>query len=430
MGYKQKNISEYQRQVAPEVYGKLDLDIQPERFRTELGANSMIKNNHRINALLNDKERVEFFRQLTLMGDPLADAFATTISDIGFRKAREMLDQAATEGVRSVKDAPETLVALMESVEKEPDWVDWGMIDSASENARMLTATAGEAIVRVAFMMTYVNGYQGLPMIITGALTSDSAANRMKETVSTFKMATLPGALKQGGLAYQSALKVRVMHAMVRTNLLKKKDVWDYDVYGVPIPQVDQMGAALGLSYIMSMYTLKKGIKPNKAMRASIEQSRYLAHLLGMHEQFLSNDPKQIVDTWQMVQATLRHKFDPRGKKLNQATLEAYRRHNDGWLDKLYHHLDVSSTRFMYNKVVGKRTAEEMGVGLSAFDAASFSALFLPIGIGYGAFSLLSRLPLTKPHVEKYCINETLRQLEKEGGAEYRTDERQYDYSS
>src|SRR5690606_26076251 len=199
-------------------------------------------------------------------------------------------------------------------------------------------------------------------------LTGESAAKRMKETTSTFKLATLPGALRKGGVAYQSAVKVRVMHAMVRTNLLKRPQQWDYQVYGVPIPQVDQMGAALGFNYMMALQTLKKRGSFNKPMRAAVEQPRYLAYLLGMHDQFLSADPKQIVDTWQMCQATLRHNFDPRGRDLNTATVNAYRRPGHSALDKLLHNLDVQATRFMYTKMVGRRTAEEMGIHSTATD--------------------------------------------------------------
>jgi len=430
LSYSTQNISQLQKQIAPAVYSDLDLGITPERFRTELGENSIIKGNRKIQALLDDPKKVEFFRQLTLMGDPLADAFAERIPELGFKKVRAMLDQAAAHGVDTVKDAPSELVELMKSVEQEPDWVDWDKIDYASENARLMTAAAGEVIVRVAFMMTYVNGYQGLPMVITGALTSESAAKRMKETISTFKLATLPGALKKGGAAYQSAVKVRVMHAMVRTNLLKRSKAWDYEVYGVPIPQVDQMGAALAFNYMASLRALKKNRPFNKYEAAAVEQSRYLAHLLGMHDQFLSNDPKQIVETWNMCQATLRHKFDERGKDLNSATINAYRRKNNGWYDRLFHKLDVNATQFMYTKIVGRRTSGTMGVHTQKTDVLSFAAMFAPIGAGFSALLLLKKIPGLRGVIDSRAISEVNRQLEKEGQAEYKTNERDYNGST
>ncbi|MEZ5507922.1 MAG: hypothetical protein R3F38_18950 [Gammaproteobacteria bacterium] len=50
MGYSSHNISELQKTLAPSVYGPLDLDITPERFRTELGANSIKADDKRIQA--------------------------------------------------------------------------------------------------------------------------------------------------------------------------------------------------------------------------------------------------------------------------------------------------------------------------------------------------------------------------------------------
>ena len=113
--YSTRDVSQLQKSIAPAVYGALDLDITPERFRTQLGENSIIKDNPRIQTLLADTEKVEFFRQLTLMGDPLADAFAAVIPTLGYKTARAMLDKAAAEGIDRVADAPPELVALMRS---------------------------------------------------------------------------------------------------------------------------------------------------------------------------------------------------------------------------------------------------------------------------------------------------------------------------
>jgi len=430
VSYSAHEVSKLQKDIAPAVYGELDLDMTPERFRTELGENSIIKDNPRIQALLQDQDKVEFFRQLTLMGDPLADAFAARIPEIGYQKARAMLDIAAEQGIAKVPDAPKELVDLMTAMETVPEWVDWNKIEKACENNRLITALGGEAIMRVAFMMTYVNGYQGLPMVITGALTSDSAAKRMKETTSTFKLATLPGALRRGGEAYQSAVKVRVMHAMVRTSLLKRPQVWDYSVYGTPIPQVDQMGAALSFNFMMAKRALKRGGKFTELEACAVEQARYLASLLGMHDQFLSNDPQQIVETWNLCQATLRHKQDERGRDLNAATMNAYRRKTRHWSDRLLHKLDQKATRWMYNQMVGRKTADAMGVQLEKSDVLAFAAVFAPIGAGIGALSLLKKIPRGRDLIDHFAIDEIMAQLANEGPAEYRTNEADYNMKS
>lgn len=426
MSYSTHDIIGLQKSIAPKVYGDLDLTITPERFRTELGPNSTLRNNARVQALLADDQKVELFRQLTLMGDPIADAYAAKIPELGFRKVNEMLDQAIEHGIDSVENAPEELKAFVAAVDTAPEWLDYDRVERGARIQRPIAAISGDFIMRVAFMNTYVNGYQGLPMIITGALTSSSAGKRMAETSSTFKLALLPGAMKRGGEAYRSVLKVRLMHAMVRCNLLNKKDVWDFKVYGVPIPQVDQMGAALVHSYLMAKRAVKKGRGFSEAELDVVELGRYLAYLLGMHDQFLSNDPAQIIETWEMCQATLRHKHDPRGKQLNEATLAAYRRPSENFINRAIHFLDVNANKLAYRQFVGKKTANEMGVEAGAIEAASFATLMLPLSATYMTLRKLDKISATEKFVEKFTVKSLRRQLHLDGKPEYKTDASNY----
>lgn len=425
MSYSTNNISELQKQIAPSVYGEIDLDIQPERFRTALGENSQKKGDKHVEAQLANKEQVELFRQLTLMGDPIADAYAALIPDIGIKKARAMLDQAVEQGIDTVTDAPQELKNFMAALEEVPEWLDWNNIERSAKNQRLPAALGFDIGIRVAFMLTYFNGYQGLPMIMTGTLSSESAAKRMKETTSTFRIATLPGAMQRDGEAFKSAAMVRLMHAMVRGNLLRRQDKWDYEVYGVPIPQVDQMGAALMPNYMLAKRALKQRRDFTRREMRIIDQTRYLAFLLGMHDQFLSANPKQIVDTWQMCQATLKHKFDPRTKDLNTATLTAYRRPNESWFNKSAHRLEVKASKFIYTTMFGKKATKQMGVTSNISDALALVAMGLPIGIKIVSLGILGFLPGGK-WVDDYAISELRRQLDMDGKAEYATDSSQY----
>lgn len=426
MAYSTHDITALQKSLAPTVYGPLDLDQKPERFRDTLAPTSSLAKKPRFRKLLADERRVELFRQLTLMGDPLADAFAATIPSIGFPRARALVDRAAAHGIDAVPEAPPELVRWVRSMEETPSWVDWERIDRAAQSQRLLMALAGEALVKPAFMVTYVNGYQGLPMVITGALTSDVAAKRMKETISTFKYMLLPGALRRGGAAYQSAMKVRLMHAMVRTTLLRRAEAWDVSVYGVPIPQVDQMGAALMPSFRVAQLALARGGELGRGARDLIELSRYTASLLGMHDQFLSADPKQIVETWEMCMATLRHQTDPRGRDLNETTIHAYRRAGKALHDRAIHAIDVHATRVAYTGLVGRKTARAMGVTVGPLDALAFAAEALPIGTAYAGLSMLRRVPSIGRWVDERAISAIEKQLASDGPAAYRTDERSY----
>lgn len=432
MAYSRYDVSKMQREIAPEIYAKLDLDSAPERFRGEMGDDQLegvvrSVNPKYLKRFLQDKDEVELYRQLTLMGDPIADAFAVKAHELGFKKSRVMLEKALDEGIESVPDAPEELVALIRDMEKVPEWLDFEKIDRYFDRTRMVSTIVTEPLIRMAFMMTYVNGYQGLPMIMTGTLSSESAAKRMKETTSTLRMATLPGALRRDGVAFRSAAMVRVMHAMVRMSMLKNKKEWDFDVYGVPIPQVDQMGASLLQNYFTAIISHKLNKPFTRNQKDSIDAWRYLAYLLGLHDYFLSDDREEILKAWSMLTATLRGKYDPRAKELNLATLHAYTRAGNSLWDKFMHAVDVKNTRFVYSKlIVGEKTAKKMGVEVKHSDVFA-TAIMTSIVVGkISALSLVSLIPVGKKWVNDWAIKDTLGQLDMLGNAEYKTDEASY----
>ena len=99
-------------------------------------------------------------------------------------------------------------------------------------------------------------GYS-LPMALTGTLSSETAGRRVNETASFFATTVLPGALERHGEGFKAAAMVRLMHSMVRFNAIRSGR-WDAKVYGVPIPQVDQMGAALPVAYRLAQYAIAR----------------------------------------------------------------------------------------------------------------------------------------------------------------------------
>ena len=417
------NILEVQQQLAPQTYERIDFSHTPERFRTRLGDNSKMQRNSRIKAMLSDPEQVEHFRQLTLMGDPVADACATLFPQMGFARARALLDQALEHGIDAVADAPDELKVFMATIEHVPQWVDFERIDRATRLLRPFSAIFDQLVTRAAFMITYVNGYQGLPMLITGALSGDAASRRIRETTSTLRMAVLPGALRRDGEAFKSAAKVRIMHAMVRYNLLHNSTIWDPAVYGVPIPQVDQMGAALTPVYQLAKRALKAGRPFTRGEGDVVMLFRYMSYLLGLHQQFLSDDPQTIVDTWQMVQATLPHKFDPRSLDLNDATLAAYLQKDRSIVNRLVHQLDQRASRVVYRFLVGDKTAAMMKASPGVADYAALLLWGGPLAAKYAGISALRMAPPLRKRIDHWAGNEIRSQLQlKVNPVAYKTD--------
>ncbi len=80
---------------------------------------------------------------------------------------------------------------------------------------------------------------------------------------------------------------VRLMHSMAVQRLSSGR--WDVSVYGVPIPQVDQMPAGLILIFLMAFKIIGEGRRhftPDE--RAKVELSRYRCFLLGLPEDLLA----------------------------------------------------------------------------------------------------------------------------------------------
>ena len=87
---------------------------------------------------------------------------------------------------------------------------------------------------------------------------------------------------------------VRLMHSMVRYNALKRSDRWDVGVYGIPVPQVDQMPAGLINVYLLALGLRRKGRNEfNDASVRSSEFGRYRCFLLGLPEELLPDAPRR-----------------------------------------------------------------------------------------------------------------------------------------
>ena len=148
-------------------------------------------------------------------------------------------------------------------------------------------------VIRGGLIATFMNKYSALPMALTGALSNETAARRAKETATFFTTTVMPGALDRHGAGFKSAAMVRLMHSMVRFNILRRGDHWDLETYGIPIPQVDQMPAGLVSIFLLAQKALRDGRTTfTPAERARAELARYRCFLLGLPEELLADTPR------------------------------------------------------------------------------------------------------------------------------------------
>lgn len=249
-----------QQVLQPDLYGRIDFHASPHRFTTDLGDRSSLpKWVAAREPLLADDRVVELMRTATMLGDVVADPYASLVPRYGVRGLIDMLRQACRTGVDSIPGAPAELRAFIDSMEAAPGWLDMELVEEGARHMRVGAAYLSPFLIRGAFLATFLNTYAALPMALTGALSGRRAARRVNETATFFTVTTLPGALERHGEGFEAAAMVRLMHSMVRYNALERSEQWDSGVYGIPVPQVDQMPAGLINMYLLATLATRRG---------------------------------------------------------------------------------------------------------------------------------------------------------------------------
>lgn len=435
------SLQELQQQVReqkariPSLYGKVDFDKTPLRFAEHAGDKSQmprrLEKRFR-NSLLADRERVERARAYTMLGDTVADAYAALMPKYGFRNLIDMLKTACDKGVEAVDDAPQELKDFIESMERIPDWLDMSLVEEGARISRNQMANLTPFAIRGAFIATFMNKYSGLPMALTGALSSESAVQRVNETASFFTTATLPGALRRYGVGFKAAAMVRLMHSMVRFNLLTRSDKWDVGIYGIPIPQVDQMPAGTIPAFLTAFNVMGRKKKEfTREERAIVELCRYQSYLLGLPEELLPGTPKEIVDVMMAYSGTLRDGYDDETcGALVRATMAAYRPRDKSIRSQIFNELEKGFSKVFFYRVflsAGNRSlARKMNVNASPIDYLFFAMVMAYVMPQVIATKVAQRIPVVNRLVDRVLVKKINRLLVEYGHPEYTTDPSSY----
>ncbi|HWB67941.1 MAG TPA: oxygenase MpaB family protein [Mycobacteriales bacterium] len=425
-----------QAELQPGMYGEIDFDRLPYRHTTDPADSSSLPPwvAERTPILANERA-VELISTATMLGDVVADPYAALVEQYGVRGLIGMLRQACREGVDAVPDAPVELKAFIAAMEATPDWVDMQLVEEGARQSRNPTAFVAPFVIRGVFLGTFINAYAALPMALTGALSGRRAAHRVNETSSFFAVTTMPGALERHGPGFEAAAMVRLMHSMVRFNALKRSDMWDAAIYGVPVPQVDQMPAGLINMYLLAGVVIGRGDTEFRAdERAVLEFSRYRCFLLGLPQELLPTTPAEIIEVMHTRAALLRDGFDDATcGDLIRSTMAAYVRPGRGWSDRVAEAVDKSWSKVGFVRAFcnnSRAAAARMGVRLRLRDVA-LVGLTAPFILGRNAAVLrASKLPALRGLCDRYAIRVLRKRLATYGTPEFTTDAVHYPTAS
>jgi hypothetical protein len=421
-----------QRTDNPAMYGGVDFSIHPERLLLDGDvAGSELRAYPKVAAkLLENRELMERIGAYTMMGDALADPYAALMPQYGFRRLVDMLVEACDKGVDKVPDAPAELVTFIHSMEATPAWVDMKLVEEGARLHRVSFANVAPWAIRGAFIATFMNKYAALPMALTGTLSHKTAARRIKETATFFGTSVLPGALARFGAGFKAAAMVRLMHSMVRFNVLSGEK-WDQRVYGIPIPQVDQMPAGLISDFLISSKVLREGrteFTPEE--RAQIELSRYRCFLLGLPEDLLAETPQGIVDAWNARALALRARFDEETcGGLLRATLEADLIDTSTAQGQVRARLERSFAKvyFMQNFCNGSdKAAARYGVKIRAIDKLRATAVGVGLMGQMRLYGVAAKTPVVRHLADQRLVGKLRGYLGSLGHAEFTTDAAKY----
>ncbi len=422
-----------QAQALPSLYGAIDFDTPPERFAAAAGDTTELSSARDVDraGFLADPDMVARFREYTMLGDMTGDAYAALMPRFGFRRLVDMLELACDQGVDAVTDPPAELVALIREMERIPEWLDMSLVEDGARADRNAAANISPFAIRGAFIATFLNKYSALPMALTGTLSHATAARRVKETATFFTTTVLPGALNRFGPGFKAAAMVRLMHSMVRANVLSRPGMWDAATYGIPIPQLDQMPAGLIPIYFMSQDVLKAGRSQfTRIERARVELARYRCYLLGLPEDLLGDTPQDIVKIWCTRSATLRYEYeDAVCGGLLRATMEAELSSDTSLGGRLFRRLERSFARVFFAKAFLKNdyeAAANVGVPITATDKFLYAASMAVIATRMLAYRLADHIPGLRNWADNRLIARLKAQLSSYGHAEFTTNAAEY----
>ena len=421
-----------QKEAIPAIYGDVDFSILPERYVSGVDLGNSLPSRYKSYAqrALSDPERVENIRNYTMMGDGVADAYAALIPEYGFRTLVAMLEDACENGIEAVSNAPKELVTFIHAMEATPDWVDMDLVEKGARQERIPLVTISPFAIRGAFIATFMNKYTALPMTMTGTLSDSKSARRVLETASFFTATAMPGAMARFGRGFQAAAKVRLMHSMVRYNIMQSGE-WDVATYGIPIPQVDQMPAGLIGIFLLSFKLLGKGRTHfTSAERERVEMARYRCFLLGLPQDLLGETPQEIVDLIMARALSLREEFDDDTcGELVRGTMDAALLDDPSVRGRIHSWMERGFSKYflIQNFCDGKTArAEKIGIHYRLEDKLATAVTILVIIASSGFYTLGMRIPGLRSLLDKNLVNKIASLLDSYGHADFITDASEY----
>lgn len=224
-----------------------------------------------------------------LASDPVADAFVEWSAAQPPGHGRALFERVVERGLAAVPEAPECLARWFEPLETEPEWLDRDALRLGCRTAWRTSTGGGTILSATALMGGYRSSAVVKPLAMTGAL-ERMVVRRIAETARFVLDVAESETMARFSTGFQSACRVRLMHATVRRSLLRRKD-WDTSAWGIPINQTDMAGTQLEFSVVYLLGCMALGYRFTREEREAVMHLwRYVGVVMGVDDALMAHD--------------------------------------------------------------------------------------------------------------------------------------------
>ena len=231
-------------------------------------------------ARASDPDLAKTYIEHTLIGDPEADALVNAIAAADQEQQAEFIRAGMDEDEEALRSVPQEVREFFDRIGTPPEWFDSEVVYAGCRKFHaysdlFLTAFVTDIIVR---------GFTTLisqSFFITGRLT-DRGVRRLRQNIRHLLEIMLPGGLERHGEGWKLSVRLRLVHARVRQQLLVAED-WDQEAHGMPLSAAHIALASCNFSGMMLWAAGRIGARLNDEERDSFMQIwHYTAWLMGV----------------------------------------------------------------------------------------------------------------------------------------------------
>ena len=237
-------------------------------------------------ARLEDQALADNYIKHTTMGDAALDPAMEELSSLPPGDLHRFIEGGIEQRAETLAQAPQVLRDFFSDLE-DPPWLDF---EAFRPGIRAFHANVD--LMLVAFVTgVLVEGFSTLiakSFRITGRVASTK--RRLQQNNRHMMEIFYPGGLHPSGDGWKLSMRIRFIHARIRT-LLAKSDDWNHEAWGMPVSAA-HLGFAISVfSKRLLEYSLTVGASFNKEERESVLAVwRYTGYLMGIPESILYTD--------------------------------------------------------------------------------------------------------------------------------------------